>query len=238
MNDATIVERIAQLDWPGLHAQLDERGFAVTPPLLDASTRGRLIGQYDDAAAFRTRVVMQRHGYGRGEYQYFSYPLPPLIEALRAAFYLQLAPLATQWTQKLGASDSYPARLDEFLAQCHTAGQTRPTPLLLRYRAGDYNCLHRDLYGACQFPLQAIVQLSEPGIDFDGGELLLVEQRPRQQSIARVVSVPAGAAAIIAVHHRPVRGVRGWYRAQLRHGVSELSRGQRHTLGIILHDAA
>ncbi|WP_028081996.1 2OG-Fe(II) oxygenase [Solimonas soli] len=229
---------VAALDWPALYARLDAEGHALTPPLLDAAQRAALIAIYDEPARFRSRIVMQRHGFGRGEYQYFAYPLPPAVQALRAAFYERLAPLANAWAEKLGEAARYPPRLDAFLAGCHGAGQTRPTPLLLRYGADDYNCLHQDLYGAWRFPLQLVFQLSEPGIDFRGGELVLVEQRPRLQSIARVLDVPAGGAAIIAVHHRPVAGTRGWYRTQLRHGVSRVHAGRRHTLGLVLHDAA
>ncbi|NGY06752.1 2OG-Fe(II) oxygenase [Solimonas terrae] len=238
MSGAGIAAGIAQLDWSALHAQLDARGHAVTPVLLDEAQRRRLIALHEQDDRFRSRVVMQRHGFGRGEYRYFDYPLPPIVQALRAGFYAQLVPLAMRWAAQLGVDRSYPADLEGFLAACRAAGQCKPTPLLLRYAAGDYNCLHRDLYGEQQFPLQIIVQLNAPGEDFSGGELVLVEQRPRAQSIARVVTLPAGAAAIIAVHHRPVAGTRGWYRAQLRHGVSEIRRGQRHTLGVILHDAA
>ncbi|MFT4047349.1 MAG: 2OG-Fe(II) oxygenase [Solimonas sp.] len=230
--------RVTSCDWPALHRQLDREGYALTPTLLDAAQRAELISMYDESTRFRSRVIMQRHSFGRGEYQYFAYPLPPLVQALRMAFYAQLAPLANAWMEKLGSAIRYPARLDEFLARCHAQEQKRPTPLLLRYGADDYNCLHQDLYGEQQFPLQVIFQLSEPARDFGGGELVLVEQRPRLQSIPRVVPLAAGSAAIIAVRERPVAGTRGWHRTQLRHGVSRVTHGQRHTLGIVLHDAA
>jgi hypothetical protein len=236
--DEAVAARLSSLDWPALHAQLDNEGHAVTPPLLDAGQRAALIALYDAPENFRSRIVMQRHSFGRGEYQYFAYPLPPLVQALRTAFYAALAPLANAWMDRLGSATRYPVRLDDFLARCHANAQPRPTPLLLRYGTGDYNCLHQDLYGEQQFPLQVIFQLSEPAHDFGGGELVLVEQRPRLQSIPRVVALPAGAAAIIAVRERPVAGMRGWYRTQLRHGVSRVAHGQRHTLGIVLHDAA
>ncbi|MGH8447602.1 MAG: 2OG-Fe(II) oxygenase [Solimonas sp.] len=235
---AAIAEQVAALDWPALRRQMDEAGHALTPPLINAAQRAELAAMYEEPARFRSRIVMQRYSFGRGEYQYFAYPLPPLVQALRTAFYARLAPLANAWMERLGSAIRYPAQLDDFLADCHAAGQRRPTPLLLRYGAGDYNCLHQDLYGERQFPLQVVFQLSKPGIDFRGGELVLVEQRPRMQSIPRVLDLPAGAAAIIAVHHRPVAGARGWYRTQLRHGVSRIHEGQRHTLGIVLHDAA
>ena len=189
------------------------------------------------AVRFRSRVVMARHGFGRGEYRYFAYPLPPLVAALRAAFYPRLAPLANRWNEAMGIAVRYPDEHAEFLARCHAAGQVRPTPLLLQYGAGDYNCLHQDLYGEHVFPLQVAVLLSEPGRDFTGGELVLTEQRPRMQSRPMVLALAQGQAAIFAVHHRPVAGTRGSYRVQLRHGVSRLHSGHRHTLGLIFHDA-
>lgn len=233
-----LAARVAALDWPALQAALDADGHALTPPLLDAGERAALAALYDEPAHFRSRIVLARYRFGRGEYQYFSYPLPPPVQALRAAFYAGLQPLAETWAQRLGVADRYPPRHEDFIAACHDAGQRRPTPLLLRYGAGDYNCLHQDLYGARWFPLQVVIQLSDPERDFAGGELLLVEQRPRQQSLGHVLRVPAGAAAILAVHERPLAGSRGWYRARLRHGVSRVHAGQRHTLGIVLHDAA
>jgi len=196
-----------------------------------------LAARYDERERFRSRVVMQRYRFGRGEYQYFRYPLPPIVEALREQLYEALVPIANRWSEHLGGA-GFPPDLDAFLRRCHEAGQCRPTPLLLRYEAGDYNCLHQDLYGEHVFPLQVVILLSEPGRDFDGGELVLVEQRPRAQSAARVVSLHQGDAAIIATHHRPERGARGWHRVNLKHGVSRVTRGRRCTAGLIFHDAA
>ncbi len=229
-------ERIT--DWPAVHAALDRDGCALLPGLLDAASCETLRAYYPDGGRFRSRVVMQRHGFGRGEYQYFAEPLPDPVRQLREALYPRLAPLANQWAQRLNGTARYPDRLDQFREQCHAAGQTRPTPLLLRYSAGDYNCLHQDLYGSLYFPLQVIVLLSEPGEDFGGGELVLVEQRPRMQSRPQVLSLRRGDAAVIATDHRPAQGARGWYRLKLRHGVSRIERGERYTLGIIFHDAA
>jgi hypothetical protein len=192
---------------------------------------------YPEESHFRSRVVMGRHGFGRGEYQYFSYPLPAIIAALRPALYARLVPVANQWNEALGIGMRFPSTHAEFIARCHAAGQRKPTPLLLQYGAGDFNCLHQDLYGEHVFPVQVAILLSEPGRDFTGGEFVLTEQRPRMQSRAEVVPLTQGDAVIFAVRHRPVQGTRGVYRVNLRHGVSRIRSGQRHTLGIIFHDA-
>ena len=226
------------LDWAAIGAALDMEGVAILPNLLTRDEALGLAAHYDEHERFRSRVVMQRHRFGRGEYQYFRYPLPPLVETLREQLYEALVPIANRWSERLGSGIDLPPRLDTFLRRCHDAGQRRPTPLLLRYDAGDYNCLHQDLYGGHVFPLQVVILLSDPGRDFDGGELVLVEQRPRAQSAARVVSLRQGDAAIIATHHRPERGARGWHRVNLKHGVSRVTRGRRCTAGIIFHDAA
>ena len=229
---------LRMLDWPTLGERLDQSGFATTPPLLTPSKCRALIALYGEANRFRSRIVMQHHGYGQGEYQYFAYPLPAAVAKLREAFYARLAPVANRWGEALEEERRFPAALADFLAECHGAGQTRPTPLMLKYGPGDYNRLHQDLYGAHVFPLQLTILLSEPEADFSGGEFVLTEQRPRQQSRAEVVPLRQGEAVIFAVHHRPARGARGVYRANLRHGVSTLRRGERFTLGIIFHDAA
>lgn len=205
--------------------------------LLPRDTCRELAGLYENAALFRSRVVMSRHGFGRGEYQYFAYPLPPLIASLRATLYPQLALIANRWSEQLGEPLRFPPSHAQFLERCHAAGQCQPTPLLLSYTEGDYNCLHQDLYGAHVFPLQVAILLSKPGEDFEGGELVLTEQRPRMQSRPEVIPLQQGDAAILAVHHRPVQGSRGIYRVNHRHGVSRIRRGARRTLGIIFHDA-
>jgi hypothetical protein len=228
----------AQAEWPGFLAALDERGYAVLPGLLDPGACGELAVLYDHEEAFRSRVVMAHHNFGRGEYQYLRYPLPPVVAALREALYPALVPLANQWHERLRLEPRFPATLAAYLARCHAAGQQRPTPLILKYEAGDYNCLHQDLYGDLVFPVQATVLLSAPERDFAGGEFMLVEQRPRMQSKGEVVPLGHGDAVIFAVNHRPVAGARGVYRARMRHGVSRLRRGRRFTLGIIFHDAA
>lgn len=220
-----------------LIAAIADRGYA-TMPLLDPGVCRTIAALYDDEARFRKRIVMEQRAYGRGEYKYFAYPLPDPIAALRMALYPPLARVANAWRRTLGEADLFPETLTEYLARCHAAGQTRPTPLLLRYEAGGFNCLHQDLYGALSFPLQVVVLLSRPGEDFDGGEFLLVEQRPRAQSRAEVVPLAQGEAAIFPVHHRPAMGARRPYRATMRHGVSRVHRGLRQTLGIIFHDAA
>ena len=237
---AAVEARLTALDWAAVEASLDQTGLAVLGTLLDAAECRRLSALYDDedGQRFRSRVVMARHGFGRGEYKYFAAPLPPEVAALRAALYARLAPVANRWSEAMGSPVRYPAEHAEFLARCHAAGQTKPTPLLLRYGAGDYNCLHQDLYGEHALPLQAVVLLSAPGEQFEGGELVLTEQRPRMQSRAEVVPLRQGEAAAFAVNHRPVQGTRGAYRVTMRHGVSRVRRGERHTLGIIFHDGA
>jgi hypothetical protein len=219
-----------------LRAGLDEHGFALIPGLLDRAACEALAVGYD-SDQFRSTIAMARHGFGRGEYRYYRYPLPPLIAGLRPALYEKLVPIANDWQEALGSPARYPDRHEDFLAQCHAAGQRRPTPLILRYGRGDYNCLHQDVYGATVFPLQVAVLLSSP-TNFSGGEFVLTEQRPRRQSRASVVPLEQGDAVVFAVRERPVRGARGTYRVQHRHGVSELRSGQRHTLGVIFHDAA
>jgi uncharacterized protein len=236
-NVTGIGTRIAGIDAAQLTASLDERGYATLPALLDPGECRALAALYADEAAFRSRVVMQRHGFGRGEYKYLRYPLPPPVAELRRALYPLLAPVANRWREALREEGRFPATLDDFLAACHAAGQARPTPLILRYAAGDYNCLHQDLYGALVFPLQLTILLSDPA-DFAGGEFLLVEQRPRMQSKGEVVPLRQGETVVFAVHHRPVRGTRGFYRVNHRHGVSRLRSGERTTLGIIFHDAS
>lgn len=217
---------------------LDQQGAAIVRGLLSPEQCAGLVALYGQESGFRNKVVMQRHGYGRGEYRYFDYPLPDLVGALREQIYPVLAPLANRWHEALGLDARFPRTLAEFLERCHAAGQARPTPLLLRYEAGDYNCLHQDLYGEHVFPLQLAILLSRPAEDFDGGELVLTEQRPRMQSRPLVLTPRQGDAVLFAVRHRPVRGTRGFYRVQMRHGVSRVHRGKRHTLGIIFHDAA
>jgi len=232
-----IEARVAGVAWPALAADLDTHGCAVTGKLLDDGECAALAASYADDVAFRSRVVMARHGFGRGEYKYFAYPLPPPVAALRAALYPRLAAIANRWHAALGAAARFPPDHATYLETCHRAGQTRPTPLLLRYETGDYNCLHQDLYGELVFPLQVAFLLSEPGEDFTGGEFVLTEQRPRMQSRAEVVPLRQGEGVIFPVNHRPVAGDRGTYRVAMRHGVSRLRGGSRFTLGIIFHDA-
>jgi len=234
---ASDTSRVDALDWAQIERELDGQGCAVLKGLLSADVCRTLAGLYPDDAHFRSRVVMARHGFGRGEYKYFSYPLPDPIAELRPRLYVRLAGIANRWNQTMGIDISYPADHDAFLQRCHKAGQTRPTPLLLQYDAGDYNCLHQDLYGEHVFPIQVAILLSEPGRDFEGGELVLTEQRPRMQSRAEVVPLRQGDAVAFAVHVRPVQGTRGTYRVNMRHGVSRLRAGRRHTLGVIFHDA-
>ncbi|MEP6997712.1 MAG: 2OG-Fe(II) oxygenase [Betaproteobacteria bacterium] len=231
-------DRVASADWAELAKALDARGNAIIERVLTAAQCQSLTALYSAGDRFRSRVVMERHGFGRGEYQYFAYPLPALIVELRTALYPRLAPIANRWNAALGIDVRYPPRHAAFIARCHAAGQTRPTPLLLRYGEGDYNCLHQDLYGEHVFPLQATILLSDPDRDFEGGQFVLTEQRPRMQSRPEVVALRQGDAVVFAVHHRPVQGTRGVYRVNLRHGVSRLRRGHRHALGIIFHDAA
>jgi uncharacterized protein len=233
-----VLERVNGLDWPALTAALDAQGCAIVERCLGEPDCRALAALYEKAGAFRSRVVMERHGFGRGEYRYFAYPLPSVVGALRETFYPWLARIANGWNARMGLETRFPAAHSEFLSRCHAAGQTKPTPLLLRYGPGDYNCLHQDLYGEHVFPLQVAVLLSEPGRDFSGGEFVLTEQRPRRQSRVEVCPLRQGDAVIFAVHQRPVDGTRGVYRVNMRHGVSTLRSGERHTLGVIFHDAA
>jgi hypothetical protein len=234
-----VVARIAALDNTDLAHSLDRQGFAMIPPLVDAQVCEELAQLYiGSEERFRSTISMARYGFGQGEYKYFARPLPPPVTALRGALYERLAPIANLWAEQLGESPSWPASHESLVSRCAEAGQTRPTPLLLRYGPGDYNCLHQDLYGDIHFPLQVILLLDRPGIDFYGGELILVEQRPRRQSRPMVVPLTQGAMAIIPVKERPVRGARGNSRVQMRHGVSMIHRGLRRTLGLIFHDAA
>jgi hypothetical protein len=232
-----IAARIDAIDWTRISADLDAQGCAVIEQLLTPQQCAALAALYPDDTHFRSRIVMGRHGFGRGEYKYFSYPLPDLIGELRPALYAQLQSVANRWNEAMGIDIRYPESHQVFLKRCHAAGQTRPTPLLLQYGEGDYNCLHQDLYGEHVFPLQVAIMLSEPGRDFTGGEFVLTEQRPRMQSRPEVVSLRQGDAVVFAVHHRPVQGSRGFYRVNLRHGVSRIRSGKRHTLGVIFHDA-
>ncbi|WP_448681318.1 2OG-Fe(II) oxygenase [Pseudomonas nicosulfuronedens] len=228
---------LSALDWPAISQQLDADGHALIPGLLCREQCESLRALYDHDAPFRSRVIMARHNFGLGEYRYFAYPLPALLQELREAFYPPLRAIANTWQERLGIGIHYPPEHTDFLGQCHAAGQQRPTPLLLRYRAGDYNCLHQDLYGQLAFPLQVAILLSRPGEEFEGGEFVLTEQRPRMQSRAAVVPLKQGDAVVFAVAQRPVRGVRGYHRVNLRHGVSRLHTGERFTLGVIFHDA-
>jgi len=225
-------------DWQRIGTELDEQGWAILPGLLDDAACDAVAELYDSNTGFRSRVVMARHGFGKGEYRYFAYPLPDAIRTLRTALYPHLAAIANGWQQRLGQTARFPADHAAYLAHCHAQGQTRPTPLLLRYGPGDYNCLHQDLYGDEVFPLQAAVLLAQPGTDFTGGELVLTEQRPRMQSRVMVVPLSKGDGVVFAVNSRPVKGTRGDYQVKMRHGVSRLLTGQRHVLGVIFHDAA
>ncbi|ROL89554.1 2OG-Fe(II) oxygenase [Pseudomonas chlororaphis] len=237
MSAPSLEQRLACLDWASIEQQLDQDGSAVIDNLLSADQCHELSGLYPHSELFRSRVVMARHGFGRGEYQYFAYPLPQRVAELRGQFYPRLVPLANRWNQLMNIPVQYPPRHEDFLQRCHAAGQQRPTPLLLQYGPQDYNCLHQDVYGDNVFPLQVAILLSRPGIDFSGGEFVITEQRPRMQSRPQVIGLKQGDALIFAVHHRPVPGVRGHYRVTLRHGVSRLHSGRRHTLGVIFHDA-
>jgi hypothetical protein len=232
-----IAARVDAVDWAQTESELDAQGCAVLKDLVTPDECRALAALYPDDAHFRSHVVMARHGFGRGEYKYFAYPLPDLIARLRPVLYARLQGIANRWNEAMGIKIRYPESHDTFLKRCHAAGQTRPTPLLLQYEAGDYNCLHQDLYGEHVFPLQVVVLLSEPGRDFSGGELVLTEQRPRMQSRAEVVPLLQGDAVAFAVHHRPVQGTRGTYRVNMRHGVSRVRSGNRHTVGVIFHDA-
>jgi hypothetical protein len=229
--------RVRELDWPNIVAELDERGCATVGPLLSAAECRALVAGYDETERYRSQVIMARHGFGSGEYKYFAYPLPALVAGLRTALYRPLASIANRWQEALGGPADYPPAHEAYLRRCHKAGQRRPTPLMLKYGTGDYNCLHQDLYGDLAFPLQIAFLLSVPDRDFTGGEFMLTEQRPRQQSRGEVVSLQQGEGVIFAVNHRPVQGKRGVYRTAMRHGVSRLKSGSRFTLGIIFHDA-
>jgi hypothetical protein len=224
-------------DWACVSDDLDKQGHARVDRLLSADVCEAIAAMYSDESSFRSRVVMSRHGFGRGEYKYFNYPLPGIVQELRAGLYPQLVPVANRWNQAMHIETRYPANHADFIRRCHDAGQVKPTPLLLQYGEGDYNCLHQDLYGEHVFPIQVAILLSEPGTDFTGGDFVLTEQRPRMQSKAEVVFLRRGDAVAFAVHHRPAQGTRGFYRTNLRHGVSCIRSGHRHTLGIIFHDA-
>lgn len=234
---AEIGERIQNFDWAVASDHLDAHGWALIPKLLGGNGCDALSALYGDDRLFRSRIIMARHGFGRGEYKYFAYPLPEPVAALRACLYPRLVPIANRWNESMASEVRYPGRHAEFVTRCHDAGQTRPTPLLLQYGAGDFNALHQDLYGEHVFPLQVAILLSEPDRDFTGGEFVLTEQRPRMQSRAEVVPLRRGDGVVFAVHNRPVQGTRGVYRVNMRHGVSRLRSGRRHTLGIIFHDA-
>ena len=231
------MKRLSTLDWPSISQDLDAQGSAVIEGLLSPEECRQIAGLYAQGEMFRSRVIMSRHGFGRGEYKYFAYPLPPLIEQLRTAAYPHLAPIANCWNEAMNIEVRYPEAHADFIERCHAAGQSKPTPLLLQYGPGDYNCLHQDLYGRHVFPLQMAILLSSPGNNFTGGEFVMTEQRPRMQSRPMVVPLTQGDAIIFAVHQRPVQGTRGIYRVNLRHGVSRIRSGSRHTVGIIFHDA-
>jgi len=235
---ADVQARLVSADWEEIARDLDSSGSAVIERVLSPAHCRSIAALYEADERFRSKVVMERHGFGRGEYKYFNYPLPPLVADLRTSLYPHLAAIANRWNAALGIDVRYPAAHARFLARCHAAGQTKPTPLMLRYGAGDYNCLHQDLYGEHVFPLQATILLSDPDRDFTGGEFVLTEQRPRMQSRPEVVPLCQGDAVIFAVQHRPVQGSRGAYRVNMRHGVSRVRRGHRQTLGVIFHDAA
>ena len=234
---STIPFRISSLEWPAIHASLNQFGWAKIGTILTPDDCTDLCSMYHDDARFRSKIIMQRHRFGVGEYKYFNYPLPELIIDLRQSLYPHLAPLANDWMKQLGLDSSFPKTHEQFITHCHAQGQARPTPLLLRYETGGYNCLHQDLYGAVYFPFQTVFLLNQPGYDFDGGEFILVEQRPRSQSAAQVINPALGEGVIFTTRWRPVRGTRGYYRVNIRHGVSPLTRGIRHTLGIVYHDA-
>jgi hypothetical protein len=232
-----IASRVKPLDWERVSKDLDAQGCAMIEGLITRQECDALAGLYPEDGIFRSRVVMERHGFGRGEYKYFSYPLPDIIAGLRTAIYPRLAPIANRWNAAMGIDVRYPEKHADYIARCHDAGQLRPTPLLLQYGVDDYNCLHQDLYGEHVFPLQVTILLSEPERDFTGGEFVLTEQRPHMQSRPEVVPLRQGDAVVFAVNQRPVQGTRGVYRVKLRHGVSRVRSGHRHTLGVIFHDA-
>lgn len=237
MSAALSVAPPPSIDWTHVEHALDASGCAIIDGLLTPAECDEVVALYATEAIFRSRVVMARHSFGRGEYKYFAYPLPPIVARLRTSLYSRLVPIANRWSEAMRLDVRYPATHEELLERCHAAGQTRPTPLLLQYGPDDYNCLHQDLYGEHVFPLQVAVLLSAPGRDFTGGELILTEQRPRMQSRPEVVPLSQGDAAVFAVHHRPVQGKHRSYRVTMRHGVSRIRSGRRHTLGIIFHDA-
>ncbi len=232
-------ELLEHVDWATQADRLNTHGYTVIPSVLTPARCHEIRALYEsDDTGFRSVIKMDRYNFGRGEYKYFSYPLPSIIDELRRAFFPPLAAIANDWAVKMGIPDDWPPALDQMLSRCHDAGQMRPTPLLLNYEVGDYNCLHQDIYGDIHFPLQVIVMLSDPDVDYAGGELVLVEQRPRMQSRPMVIRPGIGDAVIVPVRERPVEGKRGFYRVQMRHGVSEVRKGQRRTLGLIFHDAA
>jgi hypothetical protein len=231
------VERVDGFDWQRIGRDLDQQGNAMMEQLLSPNECRAIAGLYPHDKVFRSRVVMERHGFGRGEYKYFSYPLPDLLSELRTAVYPHLVPVANRWNEAMGIDVRYPGKHADFVERCHSAGQMRPTPLLLQYGVDDYNCLHQDLYGEHVFPLQLAILLSDPGADFTGGEFIMTEQRPRMQSRPMVAPLRQGDGVVFAVHNRPVKGTRGAYRVNLRHGVSRIRSGHRHTVGIIFHDA-
>ena len=237
LTDGGVIARVDGLDWSQISKDLDEQGSALVRGVLSAAECRAIASLYPEESIFRSRIVMGRHGFGRGEYKYFSYPLPPIIQGLRTALYPRLSSVANRWNEAMKIEVRYPESHADFVRRCHDAGQQRPTPLLLQYGPGDYNCLHQDLYGEHVFPIQVAILLSEPQRDFTGGEFVLTEQRPRMQSRPEVVPLRQGDAVAFAVHHRPVQGTRGAYRVNFRHGVSRLRSGQRHTVGIIFHDA-
>ncbi len=233
-----VSNKIGVIDWAQVENSLDTNGWAILENILTGEESQELAGLYDTPAIFRKHIIMARHGYGKGEYKYFSYPLPGLIQELRTRLYPRLVPIANRWHETMRQGMQFPSEHADFIERCRQAGQTRPTPLILKYTAGDYNCLHQDLYGEHVFPLQVAFLLSEPGLDFEGGEFILTEQRPRMQSRVEVVPLKRGDAVVFAVNRRPVQGTRGSYQVQLRHGVSRVRTGQRYTLGVIFHDAA
>ena len=237
INTLPAAGRVAVFDWKRVTDELDVEGAAILERLLTPAECRDMAGLYADDSKFRSHVIMARHGFGKGEYKYFAYPHPGLIGGLREALYMRLVPIANRWNERMRIDERYPANHQEFLALCHQAGQRRPTPLLLKYEPGDYNCLHQDVYGHLAFPIQVAILLSKPGEDFEGGEFVLTEQRPRMQTRADVVPLRQGDAVAFAVHHRPVQGARGSYRVNLRHGVSRVRCGRRYTLGVIFHDA-
>jgi uncharacterized protein len=233
----TIKQRAARLDWAHMRESLNERGYATTPPILSGSECAELAGLYDEGGRFRSRIEMERFRFGIGEYKYFAAPIPPLVAEMRAQLYTHVAPIANEWAKVMRLAARYPPDLDAFIATCHRNSQGKPTPLLLRYETGGYNCMHQDLYGDIVFPLQFTFMLSRCGSDYEGGQFLLLEQRPRAQSRCEAIVLEQGAAVVFATRYRPVSGSRGYYRANLRHGVSRIHRGRRFTLGIIFHDA-